>query len=126
MSSTPLVASGSAARFLIPTDGLLGSSWTDPAFDDGSWSGAGNGIGFSPAGDSPLPREVEPNGTIATANSAAFNFAPAGANLYQMGISGVASVTSSVINDDWFKIGKLDPGDVLSVAGAGGPGGRSG
>jgi hypothetical protein len=124
-TSTLPLTSASAARYLVP-NGSLGSAWTSADFDDSSWSSGTNGIGFSPPGNAPLPRELEPNNATSSANSALFNFAPSSGNLYQLGLSGVASVSTGVINDDWFKIGKLDPGDVLSVAGAGSPGGRAG
>src|SRR6185436_9379658 len=122
-TSTPLLVNGSAAHYLIPADNSLGTGWTDPAFNDAGWTAASNGIGFSPAGNPSLPRETESNNDTATANSAAFNFAPSSGNLYQLAISGSTAVT---VNEDWFKIGRLDPGDVLSIAASGLPGGRAG
>src|SRR6267142_5856516 len=120
-SSTSPIAGGSTAKYLIPGDGALGTTWTNADFIDSAWTAGANGFGFSPAGNSPLPRELESNNTTASANSAVYNFASSTPNLYQLGIAGVASVTGGVINDDWFKIGRLDLGDVLSVAGAGLP-----
>ncbi|HEV8605303.1 MAG TPA: lamin tail domain-containing protein [Tepidisphaeraceae bacterium] len=124
-TTTPL-ATGASATYLIPTSDALNTAWTDIDFDSSSWSPATTGIGFSPAGNTPLPRETEPNNTTAGSNSAVFNFAPTTANLYQLELTGVATVNAGVINDDWFKIGKLQPGDILTIAGAGSPSSRIG
>ena len=43
---TVLVETGAVGRVLIPADGALGTSWTDPAFNDQGWSNAIAGIGF--------------------------------------------------------------------------------
>lgn len=42
-SNTPpieLLASGSSARWFVPTNGALGDTWISPAFDDSSWNSA--------------------------------------------------------------------------------------
>ena len=44
--TTPLVTFESPAKFLVPTDGRLGNSWTSKAFDDSAWADANAGIGF--------------------------------------------------------------------------------
>ncbi|MES2469175.1 MAG: lamin tail domain-containing protein [Verrucomicrobiota bacterium] len=44
-TATP-VQQGSAGRVLVPGDGSLGSTWTQPDFDDTAWPAAVNGIGY--------------------------------------------------------------------------------
>ncbi len=44
-TATP-VQPGSAGRVLVPGDGSLGSTWTQPDFDDTAWPAAVNGIGY--------------------------------------------------------------------------------
>ena len=69
-----------------------------------------------------LPNEVEPNNTTAAANDAHANFsAYSAANLYQMGI--VAAITPGA-DADWYQIGDLDAGDVLTLSMSGSPSSR--
>ncbi len=60
-----------------------------------------------------LPAEVEPNNSIATANSAALNFIASSASLYQLDAKGGISSTTDT---DYFNIGHFDAGDTLTVA----------
>ena len=46
---TPLITSGATARYLVPTDGAMGSAWTGTSFDDSSWNSGATGLGFSSA-----------------------------------------------------------------------------
>jgi len=69
----------------------------------------------------PLPNEIEPNNTTATANSAVVNFVSFSGSLYHLGISGtIGSVTDS----DWFQLGAFQAGDTLSITQSGSPGSR--
>jgi len=43
---TPLIRTSDAAAYLVPSDGGLGLSWTEPAFDDAAWSTGATGLGF--------------------------------------------------------------------------------
>ena len=43
---TTLIAQSTPATALIPTDGSLGLSWTEPAFDDSQWLGGNTGVGY--------------------------------------------------------------------------------
>ncbi len=69
--TTVLVPENSTARYFVPDDDTLGTSWTDPAFDDRSWSVGETGLGFenSPRTFDPLiktrvkPSEVVPGAT---------------------------------------------------------------
>ena len=45
-----VLAPGAAARVLIPQDDSLGSSWTQPAFDDDGWTHGASGVGFDTEG----------------------------------------------------------------------------
>jgi len=40
------VRSGASAKVLVPTDGSLGNSWTDPDFTDSDWLGGTTGVGY--------------------------------------------------------------------------------
>jgi hypothetical protein len=47
VTSTSLIAAGATAQVLVPSDGSLGASWTDPAFvTDGSWTTGPTEVGF--------------------------------------------------------------------------------
>lgn len=45
-ADTKLITSGTPARYLVPTDGTLGTSWRDPLFNDSSWTVGQNGLGY--------------------------------------------------------------------------------
>ncbi len=45
-----VVPLGSAISYLVPTSNALGATWTQPDFDDASWSAATTGIGFDDDG----------------------------------------------------------------------------
>ena len=57
VAATELVARGATARFLVPTDGALGTTWTAPDFDDRGWDEGPTGIGFERAG-APFPLDA--------------------------------------------------------------------
>ncbi|MEM7261804.1 MAG: lamin tail domain-containing protein, partial [Planctomycetota bacterium] len=44
--STSLVSRGGPLKYLVPTSGALGSSWTAESFNDNSWSDGTSGLGF--------------------------------------------------------------------------------
>ncbi len=78
----------------------------------GSLGGNGSRAAVLGAGDFSLPRETEPNGTLPTANDARTNFADSSGNLYQLGIKGSIGVSQDA---DWYKIGQLQAGDMISI-----------
>jgi hypothetical protein len=45
-SDTLLVAQSAAKRAFIPTSDALGTSWTNPAFNDSSWQSGTSGVGY--------------------------------------------------------------------------------
>ncbi|HEY7115819.1 MAG TPA: lamin tail domain-containing protein, partial [Tepidisphaeraceae bacterium] len=49
VTETKLVAAGATARYLAPTSGTLGLSWTQAGFNDASWSQGPTGLGFANA-----------------------------------------------------------------------------
>jgi hypothetical protein len=111
-ASGTLVRPGLPGKYLIPSGGSLGTSWTAADFVDAGWSDALMGVGFE-KGNPALTSEVEPNNTTAAANVAAYNFQAYSGNLYQLPLRG------SGLSTDYFKIGDLQSGDVLTVALAG-------
>ncbi|MGO9111484.1 MAG: CotH kinase family protein, partial [Thermoguttaceae bacterium] len=49
VSETDLVAAGATATYYAPTDNSLGTSWTQPGFNDTSWASGPTGLGYSSA-----------------------------------------------------------------------------
>ena len=46
LNTTALVAPGAAGKFTVPLSGTLGLNWTQPGFNDASWTSVTNGVGF--------------------------------------------------------------------------------
>jgi len=46
LNTTLLVSNGAAAKFTVPLNDALGSSWTFAGFSDASWLSVNNGVGF--------------------------------------------------------------------------------
>jgi subtilisin family serine protease len=91
-------------------DSIAGAQDLSAAF--GSLGGNGSRAAVIGTGDFSLPHETEPNGTLPTANNATTNFAVSSGNLYQLGIKGSIGVAQ---DSDWFQIGQLQAGDVISI-----------
>ena len=49
-----LLAPGASGRYHVPLDDTLGTSWTDPRFDDSAWASGPTGIGFDAKDDRPI------------------------------------------------------------------------
>jgi hypothetical protein len=110
---TTLVGAGAAARMWVPTNSLLGTAWTGTSYDDSAWAAVTTGIGFYPS----LESESEPNDTVATADAADRNFTDYSSNFLFLGLRGTADATGT--GDDWFKIGAMQAGDVLTISATG-------
>ncbi len=130
MTGSTLIASGqsgASAKVLVPGATDHPDDWMQPApaFDDTSWSLSGKtGIGFDNTTIQTLPAEAESNNTIATANNAVNNFAAfTGNNCYHLGINGTIPTTGGS-EDDWYKIGNLQSGDVITITQSGSPSSR--
>lgn len=61
----------------------------------------------------PLASEFEPNNVPGEENSGVGNFVPVSTNVFQMGISGDIQ---AVLDSDFFNIGQLQVGDILTVS----------
>ncbi len=70
-------------------------------------------IGRTEAAQLALPAEIEPNNSFFTGNIGTFNFSSFEGAVYHLGIAG--NITS-LIDSDWFNIGALQTGDVLTVS----------
>ncbi len=46
---TPLLVSGAPVRAFVPSDDSLGLDWTEPDFDDSTWSAGTTGVGYEGA-----------------------------------------------------------------------------
>jgi hypothetical protein len=126
----PLVPTAADAKYLVPTpDGAGGvngpaTGWTgsDPNFDAASWASGQTGLGFAVGQTGPpaLPEELEPNDTPATADDATANFLPVEASAaprrWQLGVKGTLGTVSDA---DFYSLGPLDAGDVISVSESG-------
>jgi hypothetical protein len=114
-STTTLLTQGSAARILVPTSAAqLPADWNTNTFNESAapWFSGTTGVGFEPAGG--VLNETEPNDTTATANNASTDFVSVAATQYQMTWSGTTGSSQ-----DWFKIGAMQAGDVLTITGSG-------
>src|SRR5688572_21208160 len=113
-AAATLLSSGAPARAHVPTAAGL-NGWAAPTFPASTWTPVTTGIGFeaNTTTTPPLPIELEPNSNFGQANNASANFAAAPANRYQLGFSGDISSTSDV---DFYRIGALEPGDVITVS----------
>ncbi len=121
ITNTTLVSTGAPAHYLLPADDSLALTWTQPFFDTSNWASAITPLGFQYGTAPNLPAEIEPNNSIAAANSATSNFSPYTGNLYHLSLQGnISSTTES----DYFKIGALQPGDIISISSSGSPSSR--
>jgi ELWxxDGT repeat protein len=80
----------------------------------GAWRGAV--AGTSDRADGVVAAEIETNDTVATANQAQANFSACSGSFYHMAIAGAISTSS---DQDWFKIGALQAGDVITISESG-------
>ena len=115
--TTNLISPGGPTRYHVPTDGSAGVDWTGRTYDDSLWKEGPGGIGFE--GPPGLPNEVEPNNDAAAANDAANGFAPVSGNVYHLTMRGSFGTSA-----DWFRIGTLTAGDVVTITNSGTAGGR--
>jgi hypothetical protein len=46
VSTNILIAEGASATILVPPNGTLGNSWTQPTFEDTAWTAGATGIGY--------------------------------------------------------------------------------
>jgi hypothetical protein len=126
VATTPVLTTPVSVTVKVPTDSTLGTSWTQPGFDDSSWTAGTSGVGFENLGGNgnppALPTEIEPNDTAGTANDSSTNFvAQPSSNVYHLGIKGNISAATDV---DYYKIGAMQVGDILSISASGSPGSR--
>ena len=49
VTTNTLVPSGASANVFIPTDGSLGTTWTQVGFDDSAWISGATGVGYETA-----------------------------------------------------------------------------
>ena len=129
-TTASLLPIGATASYLVPTAGnggsALGSTWVAPGFDDASWNTGSTGIGYdtTAGGTGPLPVEIEPNDTAATASNGSANFSVGSGTGYQLAISGSMAGASDV---DYYKLGVMDAtsgGDVITISASGLAGSR--
>ena len=85
----------------------------DASFIDlGGGVGRGAVLGITDPANGLLPAESEPNNSTPTANLANHNFDAAPANRYQLGLSGTIGSSTDV---DWYRLGTMQIGDVITV-----------
>ncbi len=104
---------GSSLKTTVPTNDTLALDWTNRLFNDATWTSGANGLGFETNIGASLPNETESNNDYTTANDASANFAPLTGNLYHMAIRGESLASNQ---PDFFRIGSLDVGDILTIA----------
>jgi hypothetical protein len=113
-----LLNTGAPATTFVPTGSGLGTSWTGPGFNDSSWTAVSTGIGYE-VNASNVPVLTQENDTLnggnndrAHADDATTSFAAYSGNLYQLGFTGAIGSGS---DSDYFNIGALQNGDVITV-----------
>jgi ELWxxDGT repeat protein len=89
--------------------------------DVGSAVQRGAVVGTSDKSESIVDNESESNNTLATANNASTNFLAYSGNIYQLGITGTISSSTDA---DWYNIGALSKGDVITISMSGSPSSR--
>ena len=109
---TTLLGPDASVKALVPNDPSTPSTWTTTTFNDSAWTPGYTGVGFEPPAG--LPNEIEPNNSLPTANFAADNFATHSGNLYHLGLKG-----SFGTSEDWFQIGTLQVGDIITITASG-------
>ncbi len=65
---------------------------------------------------SPITTETEPNNSTAESNDGRYDFATVSTNLYQMSLTGALSSAADV---DYFNLGQLQAGDILTITESG-------
>ena len=83
----PLLSEGATAKYFVPGNGALGTSWTGTGFSDGSWSSGATGLGFGLQIPGMTLREI--HSTVAVTSLANVDALLAG--------SGVASETTAIV-----------------------------
>ncbi|MEX2186258.1 MAG: lamin tail domain-containing protein [Pirellulales bacterium] len=68
VTTTTLIADGASVRLLVPTDGSLDAPapnetppWTQPLFDDSTWTTAAQGVGYETDASDPPPQPLIAN-----------------------------------------------------------------
>ncbi|HEY2147845.1 MAG TPA: chitobiase/beta-hexosaminidase C-terminal domain-containing protein, partial [Pirellulales bacterium] len=116
-TTSTLVDQCAAAQVLVPTSASqLDPAWNTNGFDASGapWASGTTGVGFQTVSSPGTLNETEPNNTVGTANSAVNNFGPVTPTQYQLTFTGTAGGTQ-----DWFKIGAMQSGDVLTITASG-------
>ena len=67
---TPLVDEGAVSQFLVPSDGTLGTTWTQADFTPRGWSSGTTGVGFGLQIPGLTVRDVHSNGTLSSLSNA--------------------------------------------------------
>jgi len=117
----PLISADQDVRAYVPFNDSLGLSWTQrQGFDDGNWLTGRIGVGYEVLNPK-LPSEIEPNDAMAQASNGTYNFVTAVPGNFQLSIRGSIHAAG---NSDYFKIGAMQAGDVLTIAVGGSGSGR--
>ena len=66
----PLVNEGAASQFLVPSNGTLGTTWTQSDFTPIAWGRGDTGVGFGLQIPGLTVRDVHSNGTLSSLSSA--------------------------------------------------------
>ncbi len=70
-TTTSFVAAGATARYLVPPNGTLGTTWTAPGFNHTSWASGPTGLGFGLLVPGITVRQVQAAAAFGPVNSVA-------------------------------------------------------
>ena len=72
ISTTNLLASGDAGRYLIPVDNSLGNTWKSDGFDDSGWAAGASGFGYDASGNFSSLISTDLQGVMSNVNASVY------------------------------------------------------
>lgn len=106
------LAAAAVARFLVPTNGLLGQSWTQKVFDDSAWTPVTLGIGYYRSNDVEIP--PEPGVPLEDLSQPGDLVVPTSAN--SPGNEGVVNAIDDTSGTKYLNFDKLNAGFTITLS----------
>jgi hypothetical protein len=106
------VTAAAVARFLVPTNGLMGQSWTQRVFDDSAWAPVTLGIGYYRSNDVEIP--PEPGVPLEDLSQPGDLLVPTSAN--SPGNEGVGNAIDNTSGTKYLNFDKLNAGFTVTLS----------